>query len=241
MTEITDFKQQYSDCTSEYLLELRARGDLMVPNAQRAVEELLSERGEIVPPIPSRPVVLKKGDLVSHSRGKPNSSSLLDGLVIAILMIFTMTFAKMFAHTRLGFFIGVLIWVCAIPFFFYRAVQRAAMSPEESAKEVEREKAEEEGLTEMMIAAANGDLTRVKELMQYGANVNVVSKNGGTPLMFAARNGHASIVEFLLAVGADQDRKSDAGRTALDIARSLGYFEIVTLLESQATGCRAAN
>jgi hypothetical protein len=50
MTGITDFKQQYSDYTSEYLLELRARGDLMVPNAQRAVEELLAERGELVVP-----------------------------------------------------------------------------------------------------------------------------------------------------------------------------------------------
>jgi hypothetical protein len=185
--------------------------------------------------------VLQKSDLESPSRSTSSVGLLIDGFAFSILLLVTISVGKMLAQTGFGIFISILLWVCAIPFFFYRAMQRAAMSPEESAKEVERKKAEKEGLTEIMVAAANGDLTRVKELTQYGANVNVVSKNGGSPLMYAVRNGHASIVEFLLSAGADQSLKSDAGRTALDIARSLGHFEIVTVLESQATGCRAAN
>ncbi|XP_045198837.2 poly [ADP-ribose] polymerase tankyrase-2-like [Mercenaria mercenaria] len=53
------------------------------------------------------------------------------------------------------------------------------------------------------IAAANGDLRAVENLISQGAKVNERSRDGMTPLGIAAFWGYADIVELLLHHGAD--------------------------------------
>jgi tetratricopeptide (TPR) repeat protein len=61
---------------------------------------------------------------------------------------------------------------------------------------------------------------RVAGLIQLGADVNAVDKNGRTPLMTAALIDDAEIVQMLLAAGARPQVVNNAGETALSLAKS---------------------
>jgi len=62
-----------------------------------------------------------------------------------------------------------------------------------------------EGVTPLMIAAKEGDVSRVKELLEREVQVDQPSKYGWTALMFASWQGHPGVVDVLLAAGADPD------------------------------------
>ena len=47
-------------------------------------------------------------------------------------------------------------------------------------------------------AAARGDTTQVKNLLDDGADMNVFGDEGLTPLLYAVRNGHTTTVNFLV-------------------------------------------
>lgn len=81
---------------------------------------------------------------------------------------------------------------------------------------------------DLLIAAHQGDLDRVKALLADGANANYQSRNdyGLTPLMTGARQAlsggshwtRLEIVQALLAAGADVHLKDQCGETALMMA-----------------------
>lgn len=56
---------------------------------------------------------------------------------------------------------------------------------------------------QLMIAAENGDLNRVREQLERGVNVNARSQSGHTALMLAAAAGHLEVVKALLNAKAD--------------------------------------
>ena len=57
--------------------------------------------------------------------------------------------------------------------------------------------------TELHEAARSGNLTKLKEALNAGVEVNVVDKLGRTPLHYAAFSGYVSIARILLEKGAD--------------------------------------
>jgi ankyrin repeat protein len=85
-------------------------------------------------------------------------------------------------------------------------------------------------------AAAEGDVSKTKELLAGGANVNATNKAGWTAVMQAAAKGKADVVELLIANGADVNRvETRNGRTALILAAMEGHAEVVeTLLKNGA-------
>ncbi|GBN59408.1 Ankyrin-3 [Araneus ventricosus] len=108
---------------------------------------------------------------------------------------------------------------------------------------------------ELLQAAQNGDLEKVKYLMkQPGIDANSVDRNRNTPLHLASEKGHASVVKVLLESvdinvnaknldkrkliypvhpGDDTERnKLTIGKTALYLAVQNGHFELVKLLVS---------
>ena len=230
MLDKAELKMQYSEYSSEYLLQMRAKGELLVPEAQAAIQEILTKRGEHVPPIPSSPIVLEQSDLEGAGNAEPQYKHviLLSGMTLLAALV--LGISTHFAKT----WVGVVVAVATVCYLVYRWLHRASLSQEE------REAIEEKTMPEIMACAAAGKLSRIQELVQYGGNVNTASVKGGTPLMFATRNNHVSVVEYLLSVGADQHRKTEKGRTALDIARSFSHSEIVAALEKDAASKRAS-
>lgn len=87
----------------------------------------------------------------------------------------------------------------------------------------------------LFTAIAAGDVERIPELIDAGADVNATRADGWTPLMAAAGQGHPDIVRELLATGADPRARTLDGWTPLLAALEGGNEEVVlTLLEEEA-------
>ena len=80
-------------------------------------------------------------------------------------------------------------------------------------------------------ACTDGDLEKVKGLIEQGADVNAKDKYGYTPLHFAVGNGYPKIVEVLLKNDAKVNAKNKNGITPLHLAACNGRTEIVELLK----------
>ena len=61
---------------------------------------------------------------------------------------------------------------------------------------------------ELIEAAKNGDVEKVKQLIAQGADVNPEGIFDKTALMMAAYKGHTEIAEILIQVGADVNAKN---------------------------------
>jgi len=81
----------------------------------------------------------------------------------------------------------------------------------------------------MVCFIQEGDLAKVKESLQIGANPNA-TYNGQTVLGWAALLGHQDIVECLVEKGATIDAKDVEGRTPLMLAAEGGHCAIIEYL-----------
>ena len=79
-------------------------------------------------------------------------------------------------------------------------------------------------------AAANGDLEKVKNLIDKGTDVNAQDKDWATPLHRAAENGHREVAELLIAAGANVNAKTRTAWTPLHYALSEGHEDVAELL-----------
>jgi len=87
------------------------------------------------------------------------------------------------------------------------------------------------GRTYLHRAASAGDVKRVKELLEKGADPNTQDEKGRTPLYWAAYKGRVDVVKLLLERGADPNVKDGDGKTPLDLARAEGRREVVSVIE----------
>jgi hypothetical protein len=74
----------------------------------------------------------------------------------------------------------------------------------------------------LLEAASDGDVKRVSDLINKGANVNAKDRWGWTPMSMAAYGGHEEIARTLMAAGADLDYKDVDGDTPKDLATKRG-------------------
>lgn len=80
----------------------------------------------------------------------------------------------------------------------------------------------------LSVAAKQGNLAKLKLLLEHGANPNTRDRNGETALSCAAGCGHRACVEHLLTLS---PRPEDL-QTAIAAAQLAGHGEIVALLRS---------
>lgn len=87
------------------------------------------------------------------------------------------------------------------------------------------------GRTALHLASKEGNIEKVLELLDKGADINAEDNNKSQALHFAAREGHIEIVKLLLERKADINSISNnRNYSALFFALSHGHLEIVKLL-----------
>lgn len=82
---------------------------------------------------------------------------------------------------------------------------------------------------QLYLASIKGDLQKVKELVEKGANTNAVMDFEQTPLMVASIKGHYAVVKYLLSNGADTKIVTNDGKAVLHYA-SRSNAKLVRLL-----------
>ncbi len=86
---------------------------------------------------------------------------------------------------------------------------------------------------QLIVAARNGDIRKVSNLLKAGADVNARDKQGNTALIEAAFYKYPELVDLLLAGGSDPAAKNNVGDTALTEAVRAGHKEVAgKLLEA---------
>lgn len=84
-------------------------------------------------------------------------------------------------------------------------------------------------------AVEEGDVVRVQQLLEQGANVNVCENYWGwTPLHIAVDAGRVDIVKLLLSRGADPQRRKKNGATPFIIAGIRGDVSLLEILLSHS-------
>ena len=81
-------------------------------------------------------------------------------------------------------------------------------------------------------AARNGNLNRVKTLLNQGVHVNSRDEHGATPLHWAAWMGRLNIIQELLRRGAHLNPRTRSGMTPLHIASHI--YPVHALLKAGA-------
>lgn len=75
-------------------------------------------------------------------------------------------------------------------------------------------------------AAKNGDLDKVRVLIESGADASYFDSSGLSPLMHAAKLGHAQVVKALLEAGAPWNALTPSNLSAGDFAMESGHQEV---------------
>jgi ankyrin repeat protein len=82
----------------------------------------------------------------------------------------------------------------------------------------------------LFLAARDGDLPKLNELLDSGIDPNALLRDEWTALMIASLNNHPQVVAALLRRGAYPDAQNATGWTALMIAERKGHREVAALL-----------
>jgi ankyrin repeat protein len=80
------------------------------------------------------------------------------------------------------------------------------------------------------LAAAKGNIDKVKSFIEKGTDVDIKDVIGWTPLLWAALTGKPDTAEFLISKGVGIDAKNRDGNTALHIACRAGHKDVAKLL-----------
>jgi ankyrin repeat protein len=80
-------------------------------------------------------------------------------------------------------------------------------------------------------ACAEGHTKVAELLMDRGANINALNKEGRTPLIIAAAFGKRDAVALLLKRKADRGVKDKDNKTAFDYAQVMNHSGVVKLLK----------
>jgi ankyrin repeat protein len=84
---------------------------------------------------------------------------------------------------------------------------------------------------QLIVNAQLGNIDRVAQQLDDGADIHYMDKEKGTALHVAVRNNHAHVVNLLITRGADLfAREPNTGATALDLAREAQHITIIALL-----------
>jgi ankyrin repeat protein len=94
----------------------------------------------------------------------------------------------------------------------------------------DKDKANVDGNTPLLIACLKGHIQAVRLLVEAGADKDKSLTDGSTPLYTACQNGHIEVVRLLVEAGADKEQPLTNGCTPLYTACFNGHIQVVQLL-----------
>ena len=97
------------------------------------------------------------------------------------------------------------------------------------------------GYTALIDASKNGDLEKVKLLIENGANIEAKDNNGDTALILASYYRRLEIVKYLVEKGANINATNDNGWTSLMYASKYGELETIKYLLENGTDVNIKN
>ncbi|CAD5205544.1 unnamed protein product [Bursaphelenchus okinawaensis] len=96
---------------------------------------------------------------------------------------------------------------------------------------VDVDEGDDDGITALQIAAAEGHYTMVEMLIrELQADIHLANVIGFTPFLHACREGHLNVAKYLVQNGARVTDKTRFNVTALALASAGGHVEVVNLL-----------
>lgn len=135
-------------------------------------------------------------------------------LVLLVTVLWKETAPNSLGRTLLHFVTLIMI-LAGVTFLLYLAggVTQTKMVPTHGV--ADERAASSDSTSKLLAAAARGDTSEVKQLLDSGIDVNDKDEEGRTPLMMAAANGHGSLCQLLLLLGANAGEQDKQGKTAL--------------------------
>jgi len=100
---------------------------------------------------------------------------------------------------------------------------------------------DEDDVTALQLAAANGQEQVVRLLLVRGAAVDQANSTGWTPLLHAARNGHTAVAALLIQNHASVDARTCYGAGVACLAARSGNLHTCRLLEGAGVSFAAAS
>ena len=89
------------------------------------------------------------------------------------------------------------------------------------------------GNTAFILAASQGHLESLKELIAAGSGINNQNTDGTTASILAAQQGHLECLKELIVQGSEINKEDKNGWTALMIAANKGHVTAGSAMEKQ--------
>ncbi len=204
-------KEYYEKLNDDELLQLRGRGkDYLEDKTQKIIEEILISRNIQPPPIPETEIDIK-------SIKKPIPKSLFVSTLIYILCVGIIK--KLYSNFGKGYE-DVILLVITIIYISYLVYTFVTRTPKSKIQNLKNEIGKN-GFNEIMYCSIVGDVKRLKELLDYGGDVNVQDLDGVTGLMYSIENNQVEVTKLLLQHKPDLSLKTNKGNTVIDISKKI--------------------
>ena len=201
-------KNYYSKLNDDELLQLRGKGiNHLDQTTHQIIEEILHSRNIKPQPIP-------KIEIDIQSIKKPVRKSLFFSTVLWIFGIGVIKQLKLNLGEN---FLIVLITIL----FLYSIYSTLKNSRYKTPNEKLKDQIGKNGYNELMYCSSIGDIERLKELLNYGGNINLQDDDGITPLMYSLEKNNVEVTKLLITYKPDLSLKTKKGNTVIDIGEKL--------------------
>jgi hypothetical protein len=212
-------KNYYDKLNDEELLQLRAKGhEHLNEGTHEIIENILRSRNVEIPPIPNKEIDIK-------SIKKPIPKSLFFSTILWMLGI------SVIKQLKLNFGDNFLVLIITV-LFFYSIYTTLKTPRNKSENEKLKDKIGKNGYNEMMYCSSIGDINRLKELLEYGGDINLQDSDGVTPLMYSLEKNNVEITKLLISYKPDFHLKTKRGNTVVDLGKKLNNESSKVLLQS---------
>jgi len=204
---IQRIEQDTIDLKKATTIFIDSKGDILEDIASLGIKETLDlEKGLSKKFISIVAKDTKENKLTQYSMYQIITSALDSGNILAMKKLLDLGISKRSEYME-SFPLHRTIWRESIP-MVKLLIQKG--------EDINR--ADDDGTTPLMVAAAKGNIDIIQELLNYGADFNTADKDGNTPLTLSIKSGNVDAVKKFINLGIDINVQDNNGNTPIIIA-----------------------